>query len=315
MDNSSTTSILTSLLGVALAASIIFGIWQYRESGSLFADKSSTEFIADSLSNVSSHLQTNVSALQNQLEDRNQEYEELQSKYEENNKLLSQKERTSRRYRGELSTLKAMEKEKAARLALLNQKIVELKTLNNSLEDQLQEIPELNSRLNASAITIKQQNEQFTALNSRFSDLDKEYKSVIYYSPADNFKVKTLKWNDRVTAKAKKSRAVQVSFKLPSYTKSESAGTKPVYLTITDKNSEPISGVLKNINVMGMQEPVALEVHAVQNIDFTQNPQYVVFSVRFDEKVQPGTYTAKVYTTDDYLGSVIFELRDSFLFF
>lgn len=315
-NSSSTTSILTSLLGVALAAAITFGVWQYRKSGSLFADKSTTEIIADSLNTVNSNLQRGVIRLENELEEQNELHEALQIKYEETNRLLEQKERMSRKYRGDLTAFKALDKEKADRLTILNQEIVELRTLKNSMEEQLQIIPELNTKLQASDLEVKQRYAELEELSTKYAALDSKYKDVVYYAPADNFKVEALKWNDQVTAKAKKSRAIRISFKLPAYLNKTNAETKPVYLTISNDNAEPINGVIKHVNVVGPKADISLDVHATQDVDFSINEQDIIFTVNLDDKkLDPGNYTAKVYTSDDYLGSVVFQLRDSFLFF
>jgi chaperonin cofactor prefoldin len=318
MDNntSSTTSILTSLLGVALAAAILFGIWQYRKSGSLFAEKSGIETAIDSLSNVSNSLENNVETLQRQLEEKNVAYATLQSQYEENNRLLSQKERMARNYRGEMNAFKAIDKEKAARLATLNQEIVELRALKSNMEEQLKEIPVLTATVEGNELKLQEWENNYDKLNKKYVSLEEKYSNVIYYSPADNFKVVALKGNESITAKAKKSKTIQIAFKVPEYLTTENPeNNKPVYLALTDSNMKPIQGVIENVSVMNPEESISLNIHATQEVDFSKNPQNVVFNIALDEKIAPGTYTARVYTTNDYLGSVTFELRDSFWFF
>jgi hypothetical protein len=317
MDNntSSTKSILTSLLGVALAAAIFFGIWQYRKSGSLFAEKTDTEAMIDSLSNISGSLGSNVMILQRQLEEKNAAYEILQSRYEENNRLLSQKERTARAYRGEVNAFKAIDEEKAARLAILDQEIIELRTVKSNMEERLKEILILTATVEGNDLRLKEWKSNYDKLDKQYISLEEKYDNMIYYSPADNFKVAILKGNEQLTAKAKKSKTIQVSFKIPDYLKSDESANEPIYLSLTDGNMNPARGVIDNVSIMGIKKPISLNVHATQKVDFSKTPQDIVFNLALDEKVSPGNYTAKVYTANNYLGSITFELRDSFWFF
>jgi chaperonin cofactor prefoldin len=317
MDNNtpSTTSILTSLLGVALAAAILFGIWQYRKSGSLFAEKTDTEAAIDSLSNISGSLENNVVVLQNQLEEKNVAYETLQSQYEENNRLLSQKERTARAYRGEMNAFKAISEEKTARLATLNQEIIELRTVKSNMEKRLEEVLVLTATVEGNNLRLKEWKGNYDKLDKQYVSLEEKYDNVIYHSPADNFKVAILKGNEQLTAKAKKSKTIQVSFKIPDYLKSDESANEPVYLSLTNSNMNPAQGVIDNVSIMSIKEPISLNVHATQKVNFAKSPQDIVFNLALDEKVSPGNYTAKIYTANNYLGSVTFELRDSFWFF
>jgi chaperonin cofactor prefoldin len=314
-NTSSTTSILTSLLGVALAAAIFFGIWQYRKSGSLFAKKTDTEATVDSLSNISNSLKSNVETLQRQLEEKNVAYETLQSQYEENNRLLSQKERTARNYRGEMNAFKAIDEEKAARLATLNQEIVELRTMKSNMEEQLKEIPVLTATVEGNKLKLKEWQDNYEKLDKRYAGLEEKYENIVYYSPADNFKVVALKANEQLTTKAKKSKTIQVSFKIPDYLKSDESANEPIYLSLTDSNMQLAQGVIDNVSVMSVQESMSLDIHATQKVDLSKSPQNIVFNLTLGEEVSPGNYTAKVYTANNYLGSVTFELRDSFWFF
>lgn len=315
-NTTSTNSILTSLLGVALAAAIFFGIWQYRKSGSLFAEKSDVEITVDSLNSVSTSLQSNVENLQQQIEEKDKAYALLQTQYEETNQLLAQKERLARNYRGEMNAVKALDKEKASRLAILNQEIVELRTLKSTMEERLKEIPELTAEVQGSELKIQEWESNYGELNKQYANLEAKYSNVIYYSPADNFKVVALKGNEKITAKAKKSKAIQVSFKIPEYLKSTESVEEPIYLSLTDASMQPVQGVIKKVNVMGVkEEAVSLDIHAAQKVDFSKNPQNITFNIALNHKIAPGNYTAKLYTSGDYLGAVTFELRDSFWFF
>lgn len=170
-NTTSTNSILTSLLGVALAAAIFFGIWQYRKSGSLFAEKSDVEITVDSLNSVSTSLQSNVENLQQQIEEKDKAYALLQTQYEENNQLLAQKERLARNYRGEMNAVKALDKEKASRLAILNQEIVELRTLKSNMEERLKDIPELTAEVQGSELKIQEWESNYGELNKQYANL------------------------------------------------------------------------------------------------------------------------------------------------
>ena len=76
-----------------------------------------------------------------------------------------------------------------------------------------------------------------------------------------------------------------------------------------------MSGAIQQLSVNANEGNLAVPVHAVQTLDFSKNPQKAVFEFTPNEKITNGIYRASIYTENTYLGSVEFQLRDSFLFF
>ncbi len=72
---------------------------------------------------------------------------------------------------------------------------------------------------------------------------------------------------------------------------------------------------LRTVNIATPESEKLIAVHAVKKVDFSKNPQRVVFAREETANIKPGLYRASVYTKDNYMGSTEFYFRDSFMFF
>ncbi|RFS15545.1 hypothetical protein [Emticicia sp. C21] len=114
----------------------------------------------------------------------------------------------------------------------------------------------------------------------------------------------------------KDARKIKISFFIPEIFKTIYADVKAVHLSIRDENNDAIDGWIKTTIVRGQDKKDLLtEVHKSKLVDFYKNPQEVDFEFIAQEKLPPGIYTAKMYTVDEYLGSVDFKVRKRFWFF
>lgn len=113
----------------------------------------------------------------------------------------------------------------------------------------------------------------------------------------------------------KRVQKIKVSLMIPEIFKTSYAEIKSVYLSIRDEDNNPVNGWIKNTIVKGKyNKDLLTEVHRTKLVDFYKNPQEVEFEFISPEKLLPGTYTAQMYTTDEYIGSVDFRIKRFWLF-
>ena len=109
---------------------------------------------------------------------------------------------------------------------------------------------------------------------------------------------------------------IKISFFIPEIFKTNNAEIKSVHLSIRAEDDNPIAGWIKNTIVKERDKKDLLtEVHKTKLVDFYKNPQEVIFEFLAEGRLLPGTYTAKVYTVDEFLGSVEFKVRKWLWFF
>ena len=114
----------------------------------------------------------------------------------------------------------------------------------------------------------------------------------------------------------KKAQKIKVSFFIPEIFKTPHADIKSVHLSIRDEDNNPIEGWVKTTIVKGKDNKDLLtEVHKTKLVDFYKNPQEIIFEFIAEQKLPSGSYTAKIYTVDNYIGSVDFKIRKLFWFF
>lgn len=309
-------TILSSLLGIALAAALIFSLWQYRKSGSLFAEKTTQEAKIDSLNAVRNGLSTNVATLGDSLADKNVAYEKLKADYDKNVALLQQKSQLATKYRGNYDAIKAISSKNSDRVTSLNNEINDLKTVKSSMEEQLKKIPVLESKIETEKKQVTEWETKYTKLTTTYDNLTVKYDDLIYRSPADNFQVEIVKSGDKITSKAKKGKQINVTFRIPDYLKTDRSEDSQVYISIFTGENQLLPGLTEDVSSTSKNGTIVkFKAHAKQGVDFSKSPQNVTFNIPVTEKLQPGTYTAKVYSATNYLGTVEFDLRDSFLFF
>lgn len=114
----------------------------------------------------------------------------------------------------------------------------------------------------------------------------------------------------------KKARKIKVSFFIAEIYKTIYADVKAVHLSIRDENNDAIAGWIKTTIVKGKDNKDLLtEIHKSKLVDFYKNPQEIDFEFIVQEELPAGVYTAKIYTIDEYLGSIDFRVRKRFWFF
>ncbi|WP_337044443.1 hypothetical protein [Emticicia sp. 17c] len=309
----------TGALVGALALATAFGVYQAYRSSEISDERDKFTIQVDSLSTVKKNLEEEISGLTKDLNDERDENAELTTKTEYINGLLAQKEQVLTKMNRETASLRNQNKSKSEQLAMLNNQIIELNDVKALMERNLADLQANNATLIAENTEWKAKYDelrnQSEILNTHIASLNKKVDDIIYSAPADNFRVEVLKPNSKVTAKAKKAHTLKVSFVVPEMVKTSTESMQTLYLTILDDKNMPVKGAEKEVSVMQGEKLMPIAVHATQTVDFSKNPQNTTFMFDVKEKLAPGTYKATVYTNNDYLGTVEFKVRNSFLFF
>jgi hypothetical protein len=288
MENTFTSNnkLIAGILTTGLVISTIFGVYYYNSSEVLEKDKNQISLTADSLQVVKNNLQNEVASLTERLADEKIELDEMTITLENKDKLIAVKQSLINQSRNQFTTLEK----------------------NDDLE-----IAGLETEQNKENIAL---NEKILLLQKQVLDLKSNVKEIKYWGTADNFSVEVLKPNTKLTSKAKKAKTLRISMRMPEFLKSKTTDSKPVYLTITDNKNNTIVGTIKDVKVKDEDNQAqTIAIHQSKMIDFNKNPQRLSFDYTIKENLKPGVYLAKVYTTDSYLGTVEFKVKDSFWFF
>ena len=300
-----TTQTLTATLVAGLVILLGVGYYYATKSGNLLTQKDQMEQRADSLLSAKLQLEGDVRLLNSQL---------ITAK-EDNTDLVKKVNVINRQLLGNQANQKALLRANTRRtltIGDLNRNLSQLSTTRDSLTAQMNAMHEkINWQQDSVESVLKQRDElskQVNSINTRL--LTMVPRSAL---TGDNFLVSATKVNDKVTAKAKKVNTLTVSLDLPAGL--DLTGTHEVYLSLTDDQHKAMMTPLSMVTValLGVNEVVP--VHVVQSVDFDKNPRSLSFAITPTEAVQPGLYRASIYTKNAYLGSVQFQLRDSFWFF
>lgn len=292
--------IVAVLIGMGLAGGLY---WSNKRA--LTEQYDQAEQRADSLLSVKFQLEGDNRDLKKQLETATDETVYLTSRIHTLQEQGSQRNRI-------VHDLHQSNKAQTRTIQNLNQTLSQQATVRDSLENQMiAMLDKINWQSRSNELLLRQKNE----LEQKQTDLDTRIVTMVPRSAitADAFQVVVSKPNKKVTAKSKKANTLTVSLSVPATLNLE--GMQAVYLSLTDEQRKPMIPALRSTTVAlpGVNEVVP--VHAEQTVNFARNPQRVSFSLMPEAGIRPGTYQASVYTKDSYLGTVKFQLRDSFWFF
>jgi hypothetical protein len=299
---------ITTALGIVLVS--IFTWFYIDKSKDWNISKNHMTLTIDSLSVVRNELKNEVFTLAKQLTLEKTTVDGLEAKLDNKNLLINRKDLIIKNANKKLQILEESQK---SNVALLNNQILELQGMKRLLSTQIDQLGDENTRLtNTNKVLTDKNNELEKVILTLKSDVG----DIKYLATADNFRVDVIKANDKVTAKAKKANILKVSLRIPEFMKSVLAKNNTVFLNITNEKNEPIAGWTKQVSVKDEQgQEMKVAVYDTKTIDFQKNPQKIGFEYPLKEKLKSGTYYAKVYTSDNYLGTVEFSVRDSFWFF
>lgn len=284
--------VLSGILAAVLVISIAAGIYYWDRSRDLAEEKERVEIQANSLLSGQSQ---DLDKLNKKIAAINQEKSSLTTQLDQLNQSLDQ---NNTRFANLNTTYRSA-------TTALNRFKDSLETQRLAWTDQAKILADTN----ASYVSRN------TALDQELTSLRDQMQRMVPASviTVDGFRVKAVKQNNKETAKAKKVHTLMISFQVPPHL--NLTGSKEVYLGLTDLQGNALLTPLRTVTVSTPDAEKRMDVHAMQQIDFTQKPQRVGFTLETDDEIKPGLYRASVYTKDRYLGAVEFQFRDSFWFF
>lgn len=292
--------LLATLIGLGLVGGIY---WKNNQALAYRYDQA--EQRADSLLSVKFLLEGDNRDLQRQLETTTDDNAYLDRRIQNLHEQVAQRDRVVTDLRqtrtGQTRTIRAM-----------NDSLSQLSVIRDSLENQLAAMRDkLTWQNQSNALLTRQKNK----LEQVQQAIEARMLTMVPQSAitADAFRVDVCKSNEKVTAKAKKATRLTVSFTVPASLNLE--GKQTLYVSLTDQQRQPMMPAVRNATISLPDVNDVIPIHAEQTVSFTQSPQRISFSLTPDAAVKPGTYRASIFTKDTYLGSVEFQLRDSFWFF
>ncbi len=291
-------------LAALSALLLVCSVYYWNKMGDVIKEKNKTEGKADSLLSVKYDLERNIKQISNdlnaQLAEANTQNEQLEARVESVQNKLHVKDNLFSKVRHQ----------NAASVSQLNTQIAQLEGVRTDLQSELAQVKAQNQQSLADNTGLKNTT---TALKGRISTLGTELVAMKGLVTVDNFRVDVMKPNDKLTAKAKKTKQLQISFTLPALWKTD--GNETIYLSITDLKNNPVDGALRTETIYVGESALQVPIHAIKTVDFSNNPQQVTINYEPASKVESGFYKVKIYTKDSYLGSAEFGLRNSFWFF
>ncbi|MFT5885839.1 MAG: hypothetical protein ACI9IP_002301 [Arcticibacterium sp.] len=307
--NVSKSGIAAVLLGGAFLVAAAAGIYQYQNAGELKQDMSDVVVQNEALETRQIEVQEEMTSIEADLSRKIAEAEASAKELEEL-KSASKKSGVysfkAKKRRQELENELALKNDEIGNLQGQMNKLSEA---NLGLKNNLEVVPVLEAENEVLKSEIALWEQKYAVLEEDFMKLNTRYQKLIYDAPADNFKVEILGNKDRLTSKARKAERIRVSFLMPAYLQKVQAGNETLYLSLFDEKIEPLEGVIKEVNLSSEKGSIPVAVHAMIDVDYSKNPQVVSFTVNTDEKLSEGSYKGKVYSKDDYLGTVDFRLR------
>lgn len=297
--------VMTILFILALAGFLI----TYFGKNKVIAETSSER---DELLIERTNLERDLDSLQNVLQLASAENDSLEGSLSELQSLIQEKDALVSRLRAQsANTAKGLQNE-----------INQLRQLRGELEGAIGQLQEENATLRAENERLTAENEQLTTergqLTSQVEDLnkfnqtlqDQVAKLTRAGIKASAFRVDVETRSDKLTAKARRTREIAITFDLVDLPE-EYQGEHTLYLVLTDVNGAllPIEGTMTSANIP-TPSGNALQIQAQQTKDVNlSRVQRLSFNYPVEDRLKAGTYVATVYADFGILGSSSFRLR------
>lgn len=297
--------VMTVLFILALAGFLI----TYFGKNKVIAETSSER---DELLIERTNLERDLDSLQNVLQLASAENDSLEGSLSELQSLIQEKDALVSRLRAQsANTAKGLQNE-----------INQLRQLRGELEGAIGQLQEENATLRAENKRLTAENEQLTTergqLSSQVEDLnkfnqtlqDQVAKLTRAGIKASAFRVDVETRSDKLTAKARRTREIAITFDLVDLPE-EYQGEHTLYLVLTDVNGAllPIEGTMTSANIP-TPSGNALQIQAQQTKDVNlSRAQRLSFNYPVEDRLKAGTYVATVYADFGILGSSSFRLR------
>lgn len=301
--NSRAYGIVIALL-LLLSAAMGYFFWQKSrnyvqanalaeaEKVQLAASKTSIEKMLDSLANSYADVRT--------------ENETLRGKVTTTAALILQKDAVILQIRNNVTTdLQQLRNQ----VDTLSKTKIEYETIITALRTENESLKEENRRLTGEVTQLKG---TATALSGQLDALAKKLEEQIRKThsatfKASSFRVTPSRRNDRLTARAKRVRTIEVSFDLADVP-ANFQGNQKIYMVITDEKGNPIlSETPVKITVHPPTGPINITAQEVRSVALV-GMQRLLFHHKFDDRLRSGAYVVAIYCDQGLLGASSFRL-------
>ncbi|MEO5642521.1 MAG: hypothetical protein ABIQ40_14215 [Bacteroidia bacterium] len=275
---------LTVLLVLAVSSTLFY----YNSGQTYKSDADRARLAQDSILAVKQLLDKEMQDTRIELENSKGRNAELDKKLAESEAALHEKQTQIDKLLAENATV-----------ASLRKQLRDLKTERLSMEKQIQNLLAENHQLQEDNLRLSQNIGQLERDNMSLQD--KLYAADILNSRAGNFRVDMMRNSSKVTAKAKRTNEIGVSFELPS-TISSATGSKEIYLVVLDPQGKPVAN--KSNKKITLKDGRTITAVKTQAADLSGTPQTISLNVKLDSKMkQKGIYKVQVFTEDGMLGA------------
>ncbi|UBM60657.1 hypothetical protein LAG90_08385 [Marinilongibacter aquaticus] len=303
------TNYVAILLGVAFAAAGIVGAYQFQEANEAKDELQANKVETQELAEKRDGLENRVNQLSAELEAKIKESEEAAAKLEEMEAVEAKRKSYSYVANKKREKMLAEQALREQQIDSLQNQLFELNKVKDQMAEELKVIPELEKENADLKDEVAQWEEKYAALEADFKDLETRYAKVIYDAPADNFRVEVMARNGKLTSKAKKARTITVSFLMPDFLQQNLKDKETLYLSLFDDQINPLPGYSEEISIDTKTGSIPVQVHAKKDIDASEAPQVISFKVDVPDGLETGFYKGKVYSKNNYYGTVDFRLR------
>ncbi|MVM41605.1 hypothetical protein GO730_34605 [Spirosoma sp. HMF3257] len=299
-----TSTPLTGILAMLVILGLVGGLY-WNQTRRMIDRFNQEERRADSLLSVKLQLEGDVRSLTSQLETATGENEFLDKRISDLHGQLYQRDAMEKQ-------LRQQNRLRIGTIQGLTRNLDSITTIRDSLENQLAAMIDKIHWMNDENQLLLNQTK---GLQQKINELNTTLQTKVPRSAitGDDFMVESTKANHKETAKAKKVHTLTISLNVPPELQLENI--QDVFVSLTDPQHNPIMTPLRTTTVVLSDINEVVPIHAVQRVIFTGKPKRISISVTPDKTLKAGVYRASVYTKDTYLGSVEFQLRDSFWFF
>ncbi len=305
-DNTKTIRLWAIVATILLLLTSGSSIWLWSKYRSLSGENTSQEQQLESLLMEKALLDRQIDSLNFAYASVRSENDSLQGSVARSEHLVAEKS-------AQLEKLRKKDtrdlKELRVQVAALQNAKTEMETVVTLLRSENEQLKAENARLAGENDTLKSQNAQ---LDQQVSDLSRKLEDQIRKTQSAKFKatafrVEVERRGDKLTTRAKKVRALDVSFDLADVPENFQ-GLQKLYLVIADDRGTPIASANPiRVTVDAPSGPVQIVAQQAKAVAIGPT-QRLSFSFKLDEKLKKGSYVAAIYCDLGLLGVSSFRL-------
>lgn len=301
--NWKTYGIVATVL-LLICAGISFGFWRISQNKGSEIDRISVEMQA---------LETEKMSIERQLDSLTVSYNNLRT---ENEDLKGRESSSAALIAEKDAVIKKIKSQGRRELAALRNQVADLRKIKIEYETVISTLQSENSQLREENNRLAGENNQLRGensnLNGKVEDLAKQLEEQIRKTQsasfkATSFRVEVERRNDKLTARARKARTIQISFDLAGVPEAY-RGTQNLYLAITDDKGHPIasSNPIKT-TIQAPTGPVAIIAQQLKQVSLNDT-QRLSFTYKPDERLKSGSYVVAIYCESGLLGAASLRL-------